>query len=472
MLNCSPRRMALFAAAALALLAAAPAQARVLDVTKRHVSFSHFTTIQRAVNAARSGDWIIIDRGVYPESVSITKPNLHLRGLDRNNVIVDGRHRKNVNGIEILKANNVWVENLTVRNFDRPTNNGPAGNQIWWNGGDGSGKIGARGWYGQYLTAYDTGLTGGYGLFASNTVNGFLKHVYASGFADSGIYIGACPDCRALVDDALVERNALGYSGTNAGGHLVVQNSTFRNNTFGIGPNSLNNDDKPPPQDGSCASARNPKITPGHLTNLPTFSSTNIARCTIFRNNLVENNNNLRAPESGGTDGSWGVGILLPGDYADLVQGNTVRNNVNFGILAHEFPNPFPPTANTVYFQASGNKIANNRLTNNGTRAGFGGADLGLEGGAFGTMKSVNNCFTGNRFATSNPANIEGTWGCQNATTPNGGTGVLPKLLQMLGETSPGDPLYLRHPQGQPAPRKQKTMPRPCGGVPHTGTLC
>jgi hypothetical protein len=87
-------------------------------------------------------------------------------------------------------------------------------------------------------------------------------------------------------------------------------------------------------------------------------------------------------------------------------------------------------------------------------------------------MKSVNNCFTGNRFATSNPANIEGTWGCQNATTPNGGTGVLAKLLQMLGETTPGDPLYLRHPTGQRAPGKQTTMPRPCGGVPHNGSLC
>ena len=241
----------LFASTLLALLAAAPAQARVLNVTKYRVFFPHFTKIQSAVNAARPGDWIIIDRGVYPEAVKITTPNLHLRGLNRNKVIVDGRHNTDVNGIEIFKANNVWIENLTVRNFDRETKDGENGNQIWWNGGDGSGLIGARGWYGQYLTAYDTGLTGGYGLFASNTVRGFLKHVYASGFADSGIYIGACPDCRALVDDALVERNALGYSGTNSGGRLIVQNSTFRNNAFGVAPNSLNNDDKPPPQDGS-----------------------------------------------------------------------------------------------------------------------------------------------------------------------------------------------------------------------------
>ena len=452
----------LFASTLLALLAATPAQARVLNVTKYRVFFPHFTKIQSAVNAARPGDWIIIDRGVYPEAVKITTPNLHLRGLNRNKVIVDGRHNPDVNGIEIFKANNVWIENLTVRNFDRETKDGENGNQIWWNGGDGSGLIGARGWYGQYLTAYDTGLTGGYGLFASNTVRGFLKHVYASGFADSGIYIGACPDCRALVDDALVERNALGYSGTNSGGRLIVQNSTFRRNAFGVAPNSLNNDDKPPPQDGSCASARNPKP-------LPTFSSTRIARCSIFRRNLVENNNNLSAPESGGTDAPWGVGFEWPGNYADLVQNNVIRNNVNFGLLALENPNPFPPTANTIYFQVSGNKFANNTFRNNGTRAG--GADIGLEGGIFGTMQSVNNCFTGNRFATSIPANIEGTWGCQNTTTPNGDRGLIGKILDLLNEATPGNPQTLRHATGQPAPPPQPTMPRPCRGLRFTG-LC
>ena len=90
------------------------------------------------------------------------------------------------------------------------------------------------------------------------------------------------------------------------------------------------------------------------------FSSTNIRRCYVFRNNLVEDNNNLNAPESGETDGTWGVGFEWPGDYADLVQNNTIRNNVNFGVLAHEYPNPFPPTSNTVYFQNSGNRISGN----------------------------------------------------------------------------------------------------------------
>jgi hypothetical protein len=452
--------MALLAAATLALLAAAPAQARVLDVTKRHVGFAHFTTIQRAVNAARGGDWIVIDRGVYRETVRIRKSNLHLRGIDRNRVIIDGRHRRGVNGIEIFKANNVWVENLTVRNFDRNKRDGENGNEIWWNGGDGSGRIGARGWYGQYLTTYDTGLIGGYGLFASNTVNGFLKHVYASGFNDAGLYIGACRDCNALVDDALVERNGLGYSGTNSGGRITVRNSIFRNNSNGVGPNSLNNDDQPPPQDGACNSGSNRSLT-------PTFSSTNISRCTVFRNNRIENNGNLTAPANATIlSVPWGNGVILIGTYADLVKNNTIRGNPNFGLLGFENPDPFPPTAKTVYFQFAGNKVANNRFSNNGTRPN--GADIGIAdlGPLPGSPGSVNNCFTGNVFTTSNPANVEGTWGCQNSTTPAPGPGLLGPIITLQSESQ------ARHSVPQPAPPRQKTMPRPCAGPPRAGGLC
>jgi hypothetical protein len=91
----------------------------------------------------------------------IRTPDLHLRGLDRNRVVIDGRHRKGVNGIA-LRTGDVWVENLTVRNFDRTTPNAEhGGNEVWW--------YEAHGWHGNYLTVYDTGLLGGYGLFAERT---------------------------------------------------------------------------------------------------------------------------------------------------------------------------------------------------------------------------------------------------------------------------------------------------------------
>jgi hypothetical protein len=440
---------------AVLLLAAASASARVLIVTQRHVSYPHDTTIQAAVSAAHPGDWILIDRGVYFGTVRISKPRVHLRGINRNGVILDGRHKVG-NGI-VVHANGVWIENLTVRNFDRRTReDSKDGNEIWW-GEDKGNKITLHGWWGQYLTAYDTGLLGGYGLFASHSVDGFFKHVYASGFNDSGLYVGACRDCHARVQDALVERNALGWSSTNAGGHLIVEDSTFRNNSVGIAPDSEPDSDLPPPQDGACNSASN-------RAKLPTFTSTQIDRCTIFRHNLIEDNGNISTPANSDIlNAPWGEGVVIGGDYADLIEDNTIRDNSTFGVLVLERPDPFPVQSGTVYFQSSGDRVSDNRITGNAKISGT--YDIGLEGGVFGTQNSVNDCFSGNTFATSSPADIEGTWGCQNTTTPNGGISLFGEILKLVGQSG------ARHQRPQPAPRPQPTMPRPCRHVP-SNPLC
>src|SRR5439155_26980853 len=89
-------------------------------------------------------------------AVTITTPNLPLRGLDRNRVIVDGTkpgaascdaspdaqdlgpldvdgHTSGRNGIEVFEVDGVSIENLTACNFLTGAHGG--GNQIWWNGG-------------------------------------------------------------------------------------------------------------------------------------------------------------------------------------------------------------------------------------------------------------------------------------------------------------------------------------------------
>ncbi len=455
-LTCSVAAAALVAAvAALAPTGDAgdAAACRSLVVTKAAAHYRHYTTIQSAVDAARPCDWILIAPGTYPESVTITTPQLHLRGLDRNRVVVDGRHRSGVNGIEVVKADGVWIENLTVRNFDKSSDT--SGNEIWWNGGDESGKIGMHGWYGNYLTAYDTGLHGSYGIFVSNANSGEWNHVYASGFGDSGLYVGACPDCNATVSHALVERNQLGFSGTNAGGHLIVQDSVFRNNAIGVGPNSLPND-VPPPQLGTCDSAQNTSPT-------PLLTTTQLHRCTIFRRNTIVNNNNLTVPANPFTiTEGWGVGLFAFGTYGDLFLGNTISGNRNFGILAVENPVPFPPTADTIYFQLQGNRFDANRVS--GGRV----ADIAIEGGLFGAKQSVNNCFAGNSYKTSLPANLT-LWDCANATTPNpdatASGQVLTEVLRMMNKSE------ARTQRGQPAPPPQPTMPNPCRGTPKS-PLC
>jgi hypothetical protein len=451
------RRLAFAIAAAVAVpllvAVATPAHAAVQVVTKAAVPYAHFTTIQAAVNAAAPGDWVLIDVGVYPEPVYVTTPNLHIRGMDRNGVIVDGQHQAG-NGIEVWKADGVWIENLTVRNFDRPTLDGEDGNEIWWNGGDGSGQIGLQGWYGRYLTTYSDGLLAGYGIFTSNAVSGFWDNIYASGFNDSGIYLGACRDCKAKIRNALIENNALGYSGTNSGGHIIIEKSTFRNNSSGIGPNSLNNDDQPPPQDGACNAGLNDSSTPA-------FLGTRVKRCTIIRKNVIENNGNLTTPANSTTASiPWGNGIILIGTYADLVKNNTIRNNPSVGLLGLENPDPFPPTPSTVFFQLSGNRISGNTFEGNGTPGDPSSTDITLAGGIFGAQQSVNNCVSGNSLSTSSPPNIQDTWSCKHSTAPNPGGDALGFILQKQAESQ------ARVSVPQPVPPPQPTMPNPCKGVP------
>jgi hypothetical protein len=426
----------------------------------------YFKTIQAAVNATMQGDWVLIEPGIYDEEVKVVKPhsNIWIRGMDRNGVILDGQHKPlsgGSNGIEVLETSNVWIENLTARNFDRASAGGPGGNEIWWNGGEGSGRIGAMGWYGRYLTAYDDGLNGGYGIFTNNERHGEWENIYASGFNDSGMYLGACPECEARINKAVMENNALGYSGSNSGGNLIIENSLFSHNTDGIAPNSENPGDGPPPQNGACGPNR-PCVL-GHK-RLPTFSSTTIARCTIFRNNVVEENNNINAPDNPSSAAApWGTGIELPGTYADLVEHNLIKNNPTNGVLGFEYPNPFPPTESTIFFQLAGNKISENTFVGNGGAGGAYAGDVMLQGGLFGEQRSTNNCVSGNVFtAAVYPAKIEETWGCQNATTPNpnNGTGALEYLLE-LQTVSEG-----RTPTPQAVPPPQPTMPNPCQGVP------
>src|SRR5689334_16921649 len=58
-----------------------------------------YATIQQAVDAARLGQIILIEPGIYHEAVRVKTPGITIRGLDRNGVILEGDFRL-PNGIE------------------------------------------------------------------------------------------------------------------------------------------------------------------------------------------------------------------------------------------------------------------------------------------------------------------------------------------------------------------------------------
>ncbi|MGZ4706108.1 MAG: right-handed parallel beta-helix repeat-containing protein, partial [Acidimicrobiales bacterium] len=175
-------------------------------------------TIQSAVDAASPGDLILVSPGVYHEAVDVTTDYLDIRGTDRNTVILDGTFQLE-NGVRVLSAKGVAVENMTARNY--------TGNGFFWTG--------VEGYRGSYLTSF---RTGNYGLYAFDSTKGQFDHSYASGSPDAGVYIGQCQPCDAVISEVTSEHNGLGYSGTNSGGNLLIVNSIFRHNRAGIVPNS------------------------------------------------------------------------------------------------------------------------------------------------------------------------------------------------------------------------------------------
>ena len=241
------------------------ARVRVWRVGTYEGILGQFQTIQAAVNAARPGDWILIAPGDYhengsadpehPAGVLIRTSGVHVRGLDRNSVIVDGTRAgapapcssdpafqvTGRDGVVVYKASGTYVENLTVCNFLTDPVTGEHGNQIWWNGGDGSGQIGMHTYWGNYLTAsstYSNGTNhprGEYGIFVSNADGpGSINYSYASNMGDAAFYVGACPSCNAVLDHDRAQYSALAYSGTNSGGNLTIQNCEFDHNKTGL----------------------------------------------------------------------------------------------------------------------------------------------------------------------------------------------------------------------------------------------
>ena len=164
-------------------------------------------TIQAAVDSAAEGSLILVAPGTYEEEVNVTTDDLVIRGLDRDETVLEGNFELE-NGIRVLEADGVAVENMTAQNY--------TGNGFFWTGVDG--------YRGSYLTAI---RNGDYGIYAFGSVNGTFEHSYGSGSPDAGFYIGQCYPCDALIDDVTAEWNGLGYSGTNSGGNLVIVNSVF-----------------------------------------------------------------------------------------------------------------------------------------------------------------------------------------------------------------------------------------------------
>ena len=151
--------------------------------------------------------------------------------------------------------------------------------------------------------------------------------MYASNFNDSGMYVGACLQvCDITIDHAWMEYSALGYSGTNSGGAIIVKNSQFDNNQDGFDTNTQIAGDPPAPQNGAC---------PGNAISPITHTHS----CWVFMHNNVHDNNNPNVPQAGSaSEGPIGTGMTISGGRNDTVMDNTFSNNGAWGVLFVPYP--------------------------------------------------------------------------------------------------------------------------------------
>jgi hypothetical protein len=379
---------------------------------------AQYPTVQKAVDAARPGDLVLVSPGVYHEAVTVTTHDLVIRGLDRNTTVLDGDFTKK-NGIRGLGADGLAIENITARDY--------AENGFYWDG--------VKGYRGSYLTAY---RNGDYGIYAYDSTNGLLESSYGSGSPDSGFYVGGCQPCDALIRNVVSEYNGIGYSGTNSGGNLTIADSTFRHNRVGIVPNSGSYEICYPERDD------------------------------VIVGNLVYDNNQT---DTGATDDARLIqnnGILIAGGWNNHILRNRVFNHALAGIAlvpyAEQQPRDVVPTsdpgacANSRYqaratdvpdmvlWPAKGNTVEGNVVSESGM------ADLATADGAPGS----GNCFADNTFTTSAPHDLEKLEPCTGTGRGDYKAGAFDLGTLVTRPAAPSGDF-----KASPVPPRQPNMPNP-----------
>lgn len=332
-----------------------------------------YDTIQAAVDAATEGDLVLIAPGTYVETVDVVTDDITIRGLDRNRVVLDGLLEL-PNGIRVLGADGVVVENLTATNY--------RSNAVFW--------VSATGYRASYVTTY---RTGDYGIYAFDSVKGQIEHSNTIGSRDAGVYVGQCFPCDAVVTDVVSSHNGLGYSGTNAGGNLLIVNSVWHNNRAGIVPNS------------------------------GTYELCYPQRETTIVGNLVYDNNQPDTPANDVALLAQGSGILVMGGIRNAISKNRVEDHFRTGIGLVPFPEERPnddiPTEEEwdvpceeqkladiaipegqLLWDSYENVVTDNVVTNSGE------ADIAVASTG-GDISRFRNCWAGNEFTTSAPLDLE-----------------------------------------------------------------
>jgi parallel beta-helix repeat protein len=296
-------------------------------------------SIQAAVDKAMPGDTILVEPGVYHETVYIDQPRITIKGL------VDGDKRPWLDGEKKRSdgfnttGNDFTLEGFGVKDYI----------------GNGVLTTGAERLIYRDLIIKDAGL---YGIYPVESTNILVEKSVVSGIADAGIYVGQSRG-PIIVRDNEVFENVTGIEIENST-NAEVYNNHVHDNTGGI------------------------------LVFLLPNNPSKVGYNTRVYNNIVENNNhpNFGNPNSTVSKVPPGTGIMIMTADNTEVFNNTIQGHQTFGAAITSLYILYP--RDTVFDLGpipENNWIHDNTFKNNGfdpqglvKKLGLPGADVGWTG--------------------------------------------------------------------------------------------
>ncbi|MFF2959947.1 nitrous oxide reductase family maturation protein NosD [Streptomyces sp. NPDC057963] len=253
-------------------------------------------SIQKAVDAARPGDTVVVMPGTYRETVLITKPNLTLRGFGDRTVVRPAAKAprspdacaKTGSGVCVLgragrTVDGVSIDSLTVSGFKK--------NGVWASWTD---RLSVR-----RVTAEHNGV---WGIAQERSTRGAFMGNTARANGDAGIFVansvdqeGGATDTRGTeLQDNTLSDNRIGFTARRVR-NLSIHDNTFTANCSGV----FVVGDEGRPQAGAM---------------------------TIRSNQITDNNKFCAKTER--LPAIQGSGIVLTGAADTQVRANTISNNV------------------------------------------------------------------------------------------------------------------------------------------------
>jgi hypothetical protein len=203
-----------------------------------------------------------------------------------------------------------------------------------------------------------------YGFLSFTSDNGLYRKLTAYGSGDSGIYPGSGPEghCKRYgieVDRVNSYGNTIGWSGT-AGNGIYTHDSKFHHNSAGITTDSFAAGHPGMPQD--CSKWENNQI---YSNNLDLFSEERDQYCYEKNRPISQRDPKVVCPAF---SVPVGTGLLIGGGNRNIIRNNRIWDNWRNGVMQFWVPSAFRGSDPTGQSQNSGPEYDAGTDTSNGNR--------------------------------------------------------------------------------------------------------